>query len=165
MFRSCNLNETSLRNIADNINDLKEKGYDKNIDEHWTYEVLGETQTISSSYRGRIDIGHDESVTQDVLWSCGNKLIAKGWDVYYNAILYEYIPPCDVSEANGWCPDAYKNGSDSWNTVVLTPYIDVLKISSVNENGEMSNNKGKVGIIEYNKLAVGDSLMKSNTYL
>jgi hypothetical protein len=84
MFFDCNLDAESLRNIAYNINDLVEMGYDKNIDEHWTYEVLGETKTISSTYRGRIDIGYDESISEDVRIECGNILIDKGWRVYFN---------------------------------------------------------------------------------
>lgn len=88
MFSGCKLNETSLRNIADNINDLKAKGYDKNNDEHWKYEVLGETITINKYWRGHIDIDLDESVTQNVKNECGNKLIAKGWEVYFNDKFY-----------------------------------------------------------------------------
>ena len=62
MFNECSLDAESLSYIANNINDLVEKGYDKNIDEHWTYEVLGEIETISKSYRGRIDIGHNGGI-------------------------------------------------------------------------------------------------------
>ena len=120
MFSKCNLDEDSLNYIADNINDIS--SLDKKTDEDWTYEVLGETKTITKSYRGRIDIDYDASVSQDVRIACGNKLIEKGWDVYFNNTLYEYTPigsPYDVSEVNGYVPDAYKEGNDSWNTVVF----------------------------------------------
>ena len=88
MFSYCKLNEESLRNIANKINDLKAKGYDWNIDEHWKYEVLGETRTIYKNWRGLIDIYLDESVTQNVINECGNKLLAKGWEVYFNDKYY-----------------------------------------------------------------------------
>ena len=120
MFSSCSLNEDSLNYIADYINDIS--SLDKKTDEDWTYEVLGETKTITKSYRGRIDIDYDESVSQDVRVDCGNKMIEKGWEVYFNNILYEFTDlssPYDVSEANGYVPDAYKEGNDSWNTVVF----------------------------------------------
>lgn len=138
MFRDCKLNETSLRNIADTINDVST--LDKNDDEHWKYELLGKTETISWGRRGQIDIDLDSSVTQEVIIECGNTLIEKGWDVYFNDTLYEYttvVTPYDVSEANGYIPDAYKNGNDSWNTLVLKPKMDELQISTVNEKGEM----------------------------
>jgi hypothetical protein len=82
MFYNCKLNAESLRNIADTINDISD--LDKDIDEHWTYEVLGETKTIYKNRRGHIDIDLDTSVTQDVIIECGNKLIDKGWTVYFN---------------------------------------------------------------------------------
>ena len=89
MFSSCKLDESSLIYIADYINDIS--SLDRENKEHWTYEVLGETKTITG--RGRIDIGHDESVSQDVRIACGNKMIEKGWDVYFNGTLYEYTNP------------------------------------------------------------------------
>ena len=82
MFYLCKLNEASLRNIADTINDISD--LDKDNKEHWTYEVLGKTRTINTIYRGRIEIGYNESVAQNVINECGNKLIAKGWTVYFN---------------------------------------------------------------------------------
>ena len=84
MFGYCKLNEDSLRNIANTINDLKEKGYDKNIDEHWTYEVLGETETLQKAIRGIISIDTDVSVSQNVINECGKKMVEKGWEVYFN---------------------------------------------------------------------------------
>lgn len=125
MFSNCKLDTESLRNVADTINDITD--LDKSNDEDWKYEVLGETKTISSSERGRIDIDYDESVSQDVIIECGDKLMDKGWVVYFNGTLYEYTTvgsPYDVSEANGYIPDAYKKGSNSWNTVVLKPNKD-----------------------------------------
>ena len=90
MFYNCKLDTESLINIAENINDLVEMGYDKNIEEHWKYEVLGQNKTIIKSERGRIDIDYDDSISEDVRIECGNKLIDKGWDVYFNGTLYEY---------------------------------------------------------------------------
>ena len=130
MFENCSLNDDSLIYIADNINDIS--SLDKEINEDWQYEVLGETKTIEYANRGRIDIDYNESVSQDVLSACGNKLIDKGWDVYFNGTLYEWATTYDVSEANGYIPDA-----SNWNDHILTPNMDILKISIVNEKGEM----------------------------
>lgn len=82
MFNECKLDAESLRIIANNINDIFD--LDKTNYEHWKYEVLGKYETISSAYRGRIDIGHDTSISEDVIIECGNKLIDKGWIVYFN---------------------------------------------------------------------------------
>jgi hypothetical protein len=118
MFRDCKLNEKSLQNISKTINNLKSK--DKS---------------------GRIDIGLDESVSQSVYFECGNKLMDKGWKVYFNDALYEYTTigsPNDVSEANGWCPKAYKSDTNNWNTNVYIPKN--LTITEITSKGEMINN-------------------------
>lgn len=86
MFYNCKLNAESLRNIADTINDVT--SLDKDNDADWAYEVLGETKTIYRLHRGRITIGYDETVSQNVITECGNKLINKGWTVYFNNTLY-----------------------------------------------------------------------------
>ena len=91
MFSGCELDAESLSYIANNINNLVENGYDKKIDEHWKYEVLGKIKTIPSSYRGLIDIGHDKSIAQNVINDCGNILIEKGWDVYFNGNEYTKV--------------------------------------------------------------------------
>jgi hypothetical protein len=81
MFSSCKLNAESLRNIADTINDITD--LDKNNDEDW--EKPGTITTIYKSYRGRIDIDLDSSVTEEVKNECGNILFEKGWkEVYFN---------------------------------------------------------------------------------
>jgi hypothetical protein len=84
MFKDCEIDTESLKNIANNINDLVENGYKIDNEDDWKYEVLGEIKTITSSYRGRIDIGYDTSIAQNVINECGNILIDKGWRVYFN---------------------------------------------------------------------------------
>ena len=119
MFNCCKLNSESIQYIADNINNLR----DKDI----------------TDGDGVIHIGYSvDDVTFSILYECDKKLTEKGWDAYFNGIK---IDPYDITEANGWCPDAYKNGDDSWNEVVLKPIMDVLKISIVNEKGEMLNDE------------------------
>lgn len=118
MFKDCKLDEKSLQNISKTINDLKSK-----------------------EKSGRIDIGLDESVSQSVYFECGNKLMDKGWKVYFNDALYEYTTvgsPNDVSEANGWCPNAYKSDTNNWNTNVYIPKN--LTITEITSKGEMINN-------------------------
>ena len=108
MFNGCKLNEESLRCIADNINNLVEKGLDRNNDDDWVYYVLGEENTIQKNGRGRIDIWCTSDVSQEVLIECGNKMVGKGWDVYFNNTKYEYddgTSSYDISEANGYIPD------------------------------------------------------------
>lgn len=137
MFYNCKLDAESLSYIANNINNLVEKGYDRNNAEDWKYNVLGETKTISKTSRGRIDIYLDESVAQYVINECGNILIDKGWTVYFNDTLYEYTnvgSPYDVSEANGYTPDASK-----WNKEIYIP--NNLIITEITTNGEMINNE------------------------
>ena len=88
MFEGCKLDINSLRNIADTINDITD--LDENNNNDWKYEVLGKTKTISSTSRGHIDICHADSISEEVIIECGNKLIDKGWTVYFNNTLYEY---------------------------------------------------------------------------
>lgn len=47
--------------------------------------------------------------------------------------------PYDVSEANGWCPNAYKSDTDNWNTNVFQ--ANDLIITTITSNGEMINNE------------------------
>lgn len=118
MFRDCKLDSESIQCIAENINDL-----------------------ASQNKTGVIHIGHADDVPSSILYECYKKLTDKGWDASFNDKKYEGFGTYDVSETNGYIPDAYKNGTDSWNTLVLTPYKDVLKISIVNEKGEMLNDE------------------------
>jgi hypothetical protein len=140
MFEDCELDAASVQNIANTINDITDLDENNNAD--WTYEVLGETKTISSSQRGRIDIGHDESISEDVIIECGNKLYEKCWDAYFNGVKYKYQgnkSPYDVSEANGWCPNAYKSADDNWNTKIYKGKN--LIITKITSNGEMLNDE------------------------
>jgi hypothetical protein len=84
MFYNCELDAESLRNIAYNINDIS--GLVKNNEEDWkfVYPIDNSISTITSKSRGRIDIGLDESISEDVIIECGNELKVKGWDVYFN---------------------------------------------------------------------------------
>lgn len=88
MFAECKLDDTSLENITTNINDIID--IDKKNDELWNYTIHNSVRNIDITDRGRIDIWHDESVAQNVINECGNKLIDKGWDVYFNNTLYTY---------------------------------------------------------------------------
>ena len=88
------------------------------------FNYYNETDGFTYSLNGTISISKDNTVK-----------------ITSSNIILNVASPYDVSEANGYIPDAYKNGSDSWNTVVLTPNMDVLKISIVNEKGEMLNDE------------------------
>ena len=90
MFSGCKLNEESVINISDSINDLVEKGLDRDNDDDWTLIFDTNTHIIQFSGRGRIDIGHDTTISNDILIECGNKMVRKGWDVYFNDVKYEY---------------------------------------------------------------------------
>ena len=84
MFHDCKLDAESLSYIANNINNLVERGYKIDNEDDWKYEVLGKIKTILNSYRGRIDIGHDTSIAPNVINECGSLLDSKGWTVYFN---------------------------------------------------------------------------------
>jgi hypothetical protein len=134
MFIGCKLDVPSIQKIANKIKDISE--LNKDIDADWTYYI---SNLIEKSHRGRIDIDYDSSVSYYDIVEYGNELIEKGWTVYFNGTLYEYATvgsPYDISRLNGYIPDA-----SSWNKVVLTPNKDVLKISIVNEKGEMLNDE------------------------
>lgn len=127
MFKDCKLDAESLRNISKYINDISD--LEKNIEEHWkfVYPIHNLNSTITSSHRGRIDIGLDKSISEDVIIECGNELKVKGWEVYFNDTEYVYTTPTspyDISEANGWCPSAYNAGDDNWNNNVYKNIIE-----------------------------------------
>ena len=113
--------------------------------------------TGNSSYTKTIEVDKDGNITNGVIlpFELGNQ---NGYDFTGEIVIsgnvkeldslvtiqnckINFTLSYDVSEANGYIPDSYKNGSDSWNTVVLTPNKDVLKISIVNEKGEMLNDE------------------------
>ena len=81
MFYDCKLNEESLYNIAETINDITD--LDKEIDEYWTYEVLGETETIDDMYRGLMTVTVDSSVTETQKNNFVSAMNKKGWTVSF----------------------------------------------------------------------------------
>lgn len=91
MFYGCNLNAESLSYIANNINNLAEKGYDRTNDEHWRYDVNGETYNIYGDLRGSIDLGNTEGVDEEIVKYCCALLNSKGWNVYFDGELYQEL--------------------------------------------------------------------------
>ena len=89
MFSGCKLDETSLENIVETINNLTEKGLDINNDDDWTltlgYNII---YTIREGERAVIHIGHAEDVDEAKIIDFGNRLIEKGWNVYFNDVRY-----------------------------------------------------------------------------
>lgn len=110
MFTNCKLNIESLQHIADTINDLASQGKS-----------------------GVIHIGHDSEISQSDLDMCGWKLSKKGWTPYFNGEIY-IINPYDVSELNGYIPNASK-----WNEEVYIHHD--LVITRITAKGEMLNDE------------------------
>lgn len=133
MFNTSSLDESSLRNIADTINDIS--SLDKNNDSDWKY-ITDKEKIVYRNERGVIHIGISSSIPQDVVNECGCKLLNKGWEVYFNNQKYIWNSKYDISEANGYAPIA-----NNWNGEVLTPNLSKLKITEVTDIGEILNNE------------------------
>jgi hypothetical protein len=75
MFSGCKLDVPSIQKIANNINDILELNKDNDDDWTYSYYLLYDdltkddltTISIEKSARGRIDIGHADDVSQEVL--------------------------------------------------------------------------------------------------
>jgi hypothetical protein len=151
MFYDCSLDTESLINIANTINDIS--GLDKDNKEHWKYEVLGETKTISGGYRGRIDIGNN--YTEDVIM----ELYEKGWDV--NSKTTNLNPTLEhtyeITKMSGYIPDA-----SSWNTEQFDKNTSVMRNITKVENGYAWNNSTKLFRIRHQKLKNANHLFYQN---
>ena len=83
MFKGCNLDQESIKLIAESIKDLT-----NNTD--WTYIIDGVSFEIDENQRGQLYIqtgNYDIIEVHEHL----NKIIDKGWVLNVNGIIYEYI--------------------------------------------------------------------------
>lgn len=113
MFSGCKLDEESVRHIANTINDVSE---------------------LNLGFQSKISIGHDTNIPEISIIECGNKMLKKGWDVYFNDVKYRFKHTYDVSEDNGYCPDG-----GLWNDEVYIP--NDLVITRITVEGEMLNDE------------------------
>ena len=132
MFQGCvQLNEESLNDIAENINNLNELNISLNDPMDWTHDSYDGISVIPLEDRGVIDIDYDTTISEKTIITCGNKLIDKGWKVYFYDNLYTYTnleieTNYDISVANNYCPIA-----NDWNENVYVP--NDLTITSVRD--------------------------------
>ena len=148
MFDNCKLNEDSLIYIADYINDIS--SLDRENDEDWTFNFGKESNTIMAAWRGQIHIDHDTNIEKNILARNANKMIKKGWDVYYYNVLQEFdetaepdipeiIDPTnnDVTITNHYAPDASKWNEEVYqnikNEVKIVRVIDKVAYDDVND--------------------------------
>lgn len=123
MFSGCSkLTANSLDYIATYINDISD--LDKENDSDWTLTYGNYNKVIKKENRGRIDIDYDTTISQDKISICFVKILKKGWDIYVNQ--EKYVQGYDVTEENGYIPDASK-----WNEDVYVPKKESLKIVCV----------------------------------
>ena len=111
MFNGCSLDTASVQNIADTINDLK-----------------------SQNMTGVIHIGHADDVPASILWECGNKMLDKGWTVYFNEKVYSrHDMTYSITKSNGYIPNA-----SEWQNEVYKK--NNLIITEITKDGRMINN-------------------------
>ena len=148
MFDGCSINESSLIYIADYINDIS--SLDKETDEDWKMILGNDSTYITKTVRGQIHIDHDTNIEKDILARNANKMIKKGWDVYYHDVLQEFdetvepdipeiIDPTnnDVTIINHYAPDASKWNEEVYqnikNEVKIVRVIDKVAYDDVND--------------------------------
>lgn len=81
MFKGCSLNESSLSNITNTINDISE--LNKDTDSDWTYQIGDEMKVINNSDRGLMTVTVDSSVTETQKNNFVSAMNKKGWTVSF----------------------------------------------------------------------------------
>jgi hypothetical protein len=157
------LSTQSIKNIASSIKDIK--GMAKNDDSLWKYDTVDtygtvkpNAGTIGYDYRGILHLTCDSNAENGAA-SALQTIIGKGWTVYVNGNIYEggNFTIYDISEANGYAPDASK-----WCNEILGPNSSTLgKLSKV-EDGKAYDLSGNFLFnIESDKITNGTRMMYS----
>jgi hypothetical protein len=137
MFKGCKLDAASITYIANTIKDIS-----------------------STSYNGaRLDIGYGDVDTSTLITE-GNKILDKGWKLYYNNVEFTgNLPysPYEITAVNGYIPDASK-----WYDKVYAP--NSLIVTSV-ADGKLYNGSDIVCLIDGDNMVNGTKLMYKNTAL
>jgi hypothetical protein len=137
LFWGCKLNGASITNIANTIKDIS-----------------------SDWYKGsRLDIGYGDVDTSTLITE-GNKILDKGWKLYYNNVEFTGTMadnPYEITADNGYIPDASK-----WYDKVYVP--NSLTVTSVS-NGYLMNGSEIICKIEGSDIVNGSKLMYKNTAL
>ena len=135
MFSGCKLDEASVVHISNTIQDISSLELSK-----------GE---------GTITINHDPNIPDSVILECGNRMMAKGWVVIFNALAFGVS--YDITTENGYIPDASK-----WNTEMYKKFS--LTVTSVG-GGKLYNGTEEVCLIDNANIVDGSNLMKGNSKL
>ena len=135
MFKGCILDEASVVHISNTIKDIS-------------------SLTLADD-EGFITINHNTNIPTSILEECGNRMVAKGWDVVFNNLSFGIT--FDITAENGYIPDASK-----WHDKVYSALE--LPITSVT-NGYAMNASTQLFRVDSPNIVNGSYLMYGNSKL